>query len=186
MVRSFIAVDLKDEGVIKGIIEMQQSLRDCGADLKLVDPKNLHFTLKFLGELSMKELERVESVIAGIEFNPFKITLHDVGVFPNPNFIRVVWIGVSEGKKDLNKMALAINEKLIRLGFPSERKGFSPHLTIARVRSKNGHVNLLNVMESFRDRLFGSQEVNEVKLKKSDLTPKGPIYTDLYVQKAKP
>jgi 2'-5' RNA ligase len=96
-----------------------------------------------------------------------------------------VWIGVSDGKSGLNEITSIVNEKLIRLGFPSEKRGFSPHLTVARVRSKREHYSLLTTIESFHDRFFGSQEVNEIKLKKSDLTPKGPIYTDLYVRKAK-
>jgi 2'-5' RNA ligase len=184
MVRSFIAVDLTDENVLRSVAEAQSSLKACKADLKIVDPSNLHFTLKFLGELSMKEVESVKSVLAEVEFKPFQITLRDVGAFPNLKFMRVVWVGVSMGEKDLVTIADSIEEKLRGLGFPAERRRFSPHLTIARVKSQRGHENLLKTIEALRERLFGTQEVSEVKLKKSELTPKGPIYSNIYVCKA--
>ncbi|MEM2902589.1 MAG: RNA 2',3'-cyclic phosphodiesterase [Candidatus Bathyarchaeia archaeon] len=186
LVRSFIAIDLTVEDAVKRIAEAQAALKACGADLKLVEPENLHFTLKFLGELSSKEVEDVKEALGEVVFKPFKITLENVGFFPNANYIRVVWVGVSEGVEALQKVAAEVERRIVEKGFPRDERGFSPHLTIARVKPSRAREGLLRTVEAWRGRVFGSQEVWEVKLKKSDLTPSGPVYTDLYVRKAQP
>ena len=186
LVRSFIAVDLTAGEAVRNIVEAQAALKACGADLKLVEPENLHFTLKFLGELSSKELKDVEDALSEVVFKPFKITLESVGFFPNAKYMRVVWVGVSEGLEALQQVASAVERRIVEKGFPREERGFSPHLTIARVKSSRGREGLLKTVEAWRGRVFGTQEVWEVKLKKSELTPRGPVYTDLYIRKAQP
>lgn len=186
MVRSFIAIDLTAEDAVKNIVGAQTALKACGADLKLVEPENLHFTLKFLGELSSMELKEAEEALSGVVFKPFKITLQSMGFFPNAKYVRVVWVGVSEGSEALQRVAADVEREMVGKGFPKDERGFSPHLTIARVKSNRGREELLKTVEAWRGKVFGVQEVWEVKLKKSDLTPAGPIYTDLYVRRAQP
>ncbi|MCK4996411.1 MAG: RNA 2',3'-cyclic phosphodiesterase, partial [Thermoplasmatales archaeon] len=99
-------------------------------------------------------------------------------VFPNQNYIKVMWIGIENGEQ-IGKIASKIDEKISELGFEKERRRFSAHLTIARVKSAKNKEKLLELIEKYRDIEFGSLKVDTIKLKKSELTPKGPIYTIL-------
>jgi 2'-5' RNA ligase len=89
-----------------------------------------------------------------------------------------MWIGIKNGEQ-LVKIAKTIDEQISKLGFKRENRGFSAHLTIARVRTAKNKEKLIQIIEKYRDIEFGSFKVNSVKLIKSDLTPKGPIYTTL-------
>ena len=102
--------------------------------------------------------------------------------FPKPSFPRVIWIGVDEGINELEKLAEIIRAKLSQLEFSPDKK-FKPHITIFRVKTKIEDVS--NKLEKFSAYPFGKQTISEIKLKKSELTPNGPIYTDLLVVKGK-
>ena len=100
------------------------------------------------------------------------------GVFPNKNYIRVVWIGIND-TEILSTIAANINENLSHLGFKKEKRGFSAHLTIGRVKTAKNKPLLIKAIDNYSDFEFATQEVSIIKLKKSDLTPKGPIYKTL-------
>ena len=93
-------------------------------------------------------------------------------------FLKVIWIGIKQGKP-IELIERKIDEQLSKIGFKKEKRGFSPHLTIARVKSAKGKDGILHVIEKYRDVQFVDIRVDSIKLKKSDLTPKGPIYTTL-------
>ena len=99
-----------------------------------------------------------------------------------PNSPRVIWIRANEGVDELKKLAEMIHMKLSQLGFQSDKK-FKPHITIFRVKKKIENVS--NELQKFSTHYFGKQIISEVKLKKSELTPNGPIYTDLLIVKGK-
>jgi len=177
MFRIFIAVDITPTNDILRFLNQINSLN---ADIKIVEPQNIHITLKFLGDTPEKKFEQIEQIIKdsvkGIE--AFNIKLNGTGVFPNKNYIRVVWIGIKDIEK-LMTIARNVDEKISALGFKKEKRDFSAHLTVGRVKTaKNKHL-LLKKIEEYKDFNFGIQEVKYIKLKKSDLTPKGPIYTTL-------
>jgi 2'-5' RNA ligase len=94
----------------------------------------------------------------------------------------VVWVGTNDGINELEKLAEVIRSKLSRLGFKPDKK-FKPHVTIFRIKSKI--TGMPEKLERFSSYNFGSQTVSEIKLKKSELTPNGPIYTDLLVVKGR-
>lgn len=171
--RCFVAVDLDPELRHK-IAVLQKELG--GLDTKLVEPQNLHFTLKFLGEVDDRTIAKVEDALRGvaIKYQSFSIDLKDVGVFPNEKFIRVVWIG-GEGLAGLQK---DVNESLSKL-FKKEKP--SPHLTLARVRSANHSKEIMGFVNAHRHEKIGTMNVKEIKLKKSTVTSKGPIYEDVEV-----
>ena len=175
MFRGFIAVDVDDLPLINNFMG---ELRESGAQLKLVEKENLHLTLKFLGDTREDDIDKIEEIMREslVGVKPFKILLKDVGFFPGRNYIKIVWIGVENGEK-LVKIAESLNEKLEKLGFKREKKGFVPHLTIARVKSSKNKDELLKVVEKYRGIIFGEQEIKDIKLFRSDLTPKGPVYS---------
>ena len=185
-IRSFISVDITDQVLLDKIVKIQQALLETGADLKLVEPENLHLTLRFLGEIPKPTLELVREELKSLRFNQFKLNLQGTGAFPNLRRINVVWIGIKEGEENLKEIAKKVESMLKKLGFPPDPKGFSPHLTIARVRTGKNKDRLVSFIEKFRDYEVGWMTVDSVRLKKSTLTPKGPIYTTIdTVQAAK-
>jgi 2'-5' RNA ligase len=175
--RGFIAVDIS---VIPKIFEFEKEIKNSDANVKLVEPENIHITLKFLGDTDEQLIDDIREIIKSSteEIKPFNIQLTGTGVFPNPNYIRVVWIGI-ENYEQIEIIAKKIDDKILELGFEKERRGFSPHLTIARVRSAKNKDKLLQVVEKYKETVFADIKVESVKLMKSDLTPKGPIYTTL-------
>jgi len=142
----------------------------------------MHFTEQFLGEVSEDMGRIISDALSSLDFSPLPISFASIGVFPKPNFPRVIWIGTNDGVNELEKQAELIRSMLSQLGF-SPDKIFKPHVTIFRV--KNKIEDMSDKLEKFSSYYIGKQTVSEIKLKKSELTPNGPIYTDLSVVKGK-
>jgi 2'-5' RNA ligase len=175
--RGFIAIDIE---TLPKIVEFENEIKNSGAIVKLVEPENIHITLKFLGDIEEEYIEKIEEIMKDSvkESDSFEIQLKGAGVFPNHNYIRVMWIGIKNGEQ-IGKIAKNIDEKLSELGFEKDRRGFSAHLTIARVRSAKNKDKLMQIIEKYREIEFANIKVNSIILKKSELTSKGPIYTNL-------
>ncbi|ENO12129.1 2''-5'' RNA ligase [Thermoplasmatales archaeon SCGC AB-539-C06] len=175
--RGFIAVDID---FFSKLLEFEKEIKETGANVKLVEPENTHITLKFLGDTNeslMGEIDKImKDAVKGID--PFNIQLKGAGVFPNQNYIKVIWIGIKQGEP-IGIIVRKIDEQFSKIGFKKEKRGFSPHLTIARVKSAERRNEILYVIEKYRDVQFVDIRIDSIKLKKSDLTPKGPIYTTL-------
>ena len=186
LVRAFIAIDIPDGEVKEKILEFQRIISQAGADLKPVEPENIHITLRFLGDVRMAVIDNLKAELCGIRFSPFKITLKGVGVFPDIRRINVVWVGIDEGNIGLIDLYGKINRSLGRLGIPPDRRGLSPHLTVARVHSGRNRDIISKTVGGLVDAEFGSIEVNSFHLKQSTLTPRGPIYQSLCEVTASP
>lgn len=183
-IRSFVAVDVNDKAVLQRIVDCQIELTRTGADLKLVEPENIHATIRFLGEVDVSLLDQVKNELSQLTFRSFAIELRGVGAFPNPHRPNVVWVGVTKGDEELQRIFSSLEPRLRGLGFPADRKGFSPHITIGRVKSGRNRDILYSAIMDLSDREFGSMTVDSIRLKKSMLTPKGPVYSTIYEQKA--
>ena len=182
--RSFIAVDLDDAEIKNRITKIQQDLEHTGASLKIVQPEIMHLTLRFLGEIPQATVQRVIEAMDAARFSSFDAEFSGVGVFPNIRRISVIWIGIAKGQQQLEEIFEQLEPKLRQIGLPADNKGFSPHLTIARVRSGLNKEPLAKSIDSMRGIEFGKIGVNAVRLKKSTLTPSGPIYTTLHEVRA--
>lgn len=180
MVRTFIAVDIDDEVIIGKIRRIQDDLLSTGANLKLVAPQNLHYTLKFLGEVPDIKIGEIKNVLDELDAQQFKIHIQDIGCFPNINRINVIWLGASDGGDQLVTLAEWVEKKLVNMGYSRERKKFTPHLTIARVRSGHNRQKLQKKILQLSNINIGEINVSSVRLKKSTLTPQGPIYETLH------
>jgi len=178
-VRTFIAIEVNDQDVLNSIHKIQTELN---IKAKPVELHNMHFTVQFLGEVSEEMVGKISDALNSIEFSSFSISFASIGVFPKTNSPRVIWIGVTDGINKLEKLAEMIRSKLSDIGVSPDKK-FKPHVTIFRV--KNKIENMSDKLEKFSSYYFGKQIVSEIKLKKSELTPNGPIYTDLLVVKGK-
>lgn len=173
--RAFISADIEPN---ESLVSVLRELASTRADLKIVKPDLLHVTLKFLGDT---EEELVEGIISRMQtacgsIRPFKIRLYGMGAFPSLSNIRVVWVGIEDGTL-LGGIADKLDSSLKELGFEKDRKGFVPHLTLARARSGR---NMGAVQELLRENAasdYGEYLVDRIRLKKSVLSPQGPTYS---------
>jgi 2'-5' RNA ligase len=178
-IRSFIAFDLENDSVLNRIASVQKSLIQTNADLKLVEPKNIHITIRFLGSISPDMVEKVYATIKNVKFTPFNIQLSGLGVFPTINYPRVVWAGITDGADQLKSIFEQLEPQIHDLGFAPDPNGFSPHLTIARVRSGANKQRLVDFVQRQENYDFGNIRGSCLRLKKSQLSPKGPAYSTL-------
>ncbi len=173
--RAFISADLPELVALRAFAE---ELRRTGASLKVVDVSQVHLTLKFLGETEAALVPRIvdamRASVAGIR--RFTVRLAGTGAFPNLRRMNVVWVGM-EGAEPLAQIAARLEESLEPLGYPREGRAFSPHVTIARVKGPGGLEDARRVLEARARDAFGEASVDGIRLKKSVLTPQGPVYS---------
>jgi 2'-5' RNA ligase len=190
-VRAFIAVDLSIEVQrgLEGVLgQLQPALH--GAPVRWVPPRNMHLTLKFLGDVSPKNLEMIKGILAAEAENhsPFEIQVGELGAFPSIRRPRVVWIGV-QAPPALEKLQHEIDLQTARLGYPQEERKFTPHLTLGRVgrnASPKDADKIAEVLSATPVGLLGSTRIREVYLYRSDLNPQGAVYTRLFTALLKP
>jgi len=181
MVRLFIAVDIDDPVIAGKLASMRDSLKATGAPMKPVETENLHITLRFIGEVSESMIQEIaREALDPIDMDAFEARLAGLGGFPNPYRPRVVWVGVQEGAEKLAELHRVIERGLRRIGLRPEKEEFHPHVTLARIKGTRNLERLVKQMITYRDYEFGWITVDRVRLKKSTLTRRGPIYETLY------
>jgi len=176
MLRTFIAVAVPCPAALRPVI---RSLGEMGNAVRPVSPDNLHLTLKFLGDTPAEQVEEITGIltesaagVAALEFD-----LVGVGAFPRPQRPGVVWAGVERGEP-LVTIAERLAKRLKKLGYRKERRPFSPHLTLARVRQKPPQL-LFDLFDKQSATPFGSIPVSEITFFQSELRPEGSKYTVL-------
>lgn len=174
IMRVFVAVEISNSNIINSIKKFQTKIK---VDAKPVESRNFHFTLEFLGEVSEDVSQKIIQTLRKIEFSSFSVNLRGIGTFPKPKFPRVIWIGTdNDGRNMLVQLSKKVEKVLEPLGFFSD-KPFKPHITVFRIKKKVGDITKELNNQKIID--FGIQEVTSIKLKKSELTSNGPIYSDL-------
>jgi len=185
VIRAFIAIDLTPD-ILKHLdhISVQLKTRLEGVPVRWVPVENIHLTLKFLGDVSLANVEMLKKILQ-TEVNghhPFEISVGGLGAFPSIRRPRVVWVGV-EAPAELTAVQSGVESAMARLGYAKEERPFSAHLTLGRVsRNALGRDERLicEAIESIKLGFLGVARVNEVHLYKSDLHPNGAIYTRLF------
>ena len=179
--RAFIAVDLPE--TVRGFLaEIQEALKLHGMPIKWVRPQNIHLTLKFLGDTNTAKTARILTAMtsAANDCPGVSLTAKDIGVFPDLNRPRVIWAGVNGQLEVLIKVQRILDEHLADLGFPRDRRNFSAHLTLGRVKGKI----IADRMKAAIDGLKGVEsepfEVDRIILFKSELRSTGAIYTPVH------
>ncbi len=179
--RSFIGVEL-DHVIKEELAQLQERLRDSGADVKWVRPGNIHLTLKFLGNVAEERISEIASILDNLARNnkPFAISLFKVGCFPRLESPRVVWVGIDQGCSEAERIADTLEDELEKLGFLKEKRKFSAHLTLGRVRSPKNRKNLVEKIKALDYKSSARMNVCKLTLFKSTLTSQGSIYTALH------
>jgi 2'-5' RNA ligase len=185
VIRAFIAIEMSPE--------IQRRLDQVSDELKLrlkdipvrwVPVENIHLTLKFLGDVSVANLEVLKKIlqseIAG--HHPFEMSVGELGAFPSIRRPRVIWVKV-QAPAELEAVQHGIETESTRLGYSREERAFSPHLTLGRV-SRNASSRdirrISEVLETYKVGFLGAARVQAVRLFRSDLQPGGAVYTCLF------
>ena len=183
--RSFIAVKISSEQKAK-ISDLIGELRKTDARVKWVKPENLHITLKFLGEADRGKLPEIFEALEKSLTNDqsFAFNLKDIGCFPNVRQPRVIWAGIERGAENLRALAKKVDNLMAGFGFEKEKRGFSAHLTIGRVKDSRGIESLTG---RFDDIDFQTESciIDEVVFFESILKREGPTYVPHKVIKLK-
>lgn len=180
--RSFFAVELSRE-IAEGVRRVQNGLRERLAGVSWARPEGIHLTLKFLGEVDPDRIagiaSKAEACIKAIR--PFTIGVKGCGGFPNARNPRVIWIGVENPGGLLKDLQVRLEQGMEEMGFAREGRGYTPHLTIGRLRPGKGKGGVAQALEAMKDCDLGSMEVREVCLFRSLLKPTGAEYSKLKV-----
>jgi 2'-5' RNA ligase len=181
-IRSFIAIELSP--LIKAKIEeIQNKLKSSTPNVRWVRTEGIHLTLKFLGNIEEERIPEISDIIkqCSTDTTPFLLKVCTLGAFPNEKNPKVIWVGAEDESGKLSKLQLALEKKLADIGFKAEKRFFSPHLTLGRLKSPKGKRELTQRLEDYKQCELGSFEAQEVCLFKSELKPGGAIYTKLKV-----
>jgi len=181
--RVFIAIDI-DEEIRKGLADLQSELQSKidikKGDIKWVNPENIHLTLKFLGEIKDEQVVDVCNIakdVAG-RHNSFELAIESVGHFGGRS-ARILWVGAGKGRDNLLQLQKDLEQQLASAGWPPEKRAYSGHLTLCRIRNPRVGVKLVQIVEQYKDFKLGSMPADSVSVYQSQLTPTGPIYTVL-------
>jgi 2'-5' RNA ligase len=178
--RTFIAITLPQE-IKQQLGLLQEQLKRSAADVKWVQPHNIHVTLKFLGEIDEQKLEEITAILQDTvkEEACFTASLSCLGAFPRMTSPRVIWVGIDKGKDELTRIAKELEEKISRMGLPPEDRPFASHVTLGRVRSPANVHRLVKTLAGMTGQPAQEFPVTKITLFKSTLTPTGPVYEAL-------
>jgi RNA 2',3'-cyclic 3'-phosphodiesterase len=185
LLRAFIASEIPpalQDAIQSATVALRTSL---GSELvRWVPAHNVHLTLKFLGDVSPSSVDLIKQMLVSeaLEFLPFNMQVEGLGCYPNARRPRVLWVGLT-APPELTSLQRAIETAAARLGYESEDRDFSPHLTIGRVRQNASSGDLQRIrtaMETTRVGLLGNTRMDAVQLFKSELRPEGSVYTKLF------
>jgi 2'-5' RNA ligase len=188
--RLFVAIDIDD--AIRGkVIRFIEGVSGFAPDARWARPESLHVTLKFIGEKSEEEADKIKRALKMIAPDAFDLTFRGYGFFPSTRAPRVFWIGINGGPK-LTSLAATVDETLAQLDIPKEEHAYTPHLTLARGAGGSGsprkqrgdHPN--SRFQRLQEKLaelpapeFGTMTAREFFLYRSQLSPAGSKYTKL-------
>lgn len=179
--RAFIAVETPPD-VVGRATQLTRLLVAANADVKWVAAENLHWTVKFLGDVYPRELAEICRALAAAAKTvpPFRMNVAGAGAYPNVQRPRTLWLGAGDGGAGLVRLAEAVEAETTRIGFRREGRRFEPHLTIGRVRNGGAEQAALGrLLAEQAEFEGGAMEVDEVVLFSSELKPQGPVYEAL-------
>ena len=179
LLRCFIAIEIP-ETIKKSVADIIDNLKKSDSDVKWVPEENIHITLQFLGETEESLIPDIKGALYKIlaPYSSFYIKIADVGCFPSGKRPRVIWVGM-EGPQALIDLYKDISSEMVKFGYQKEERGFTPHVTIGRVKSNRNMGELLRRLEEFKVTDFPDFEVQNIKLVKSELKPSGAKYYSL-------
>jgi len=179
-VRTFVAVETSP-GVIGRAGQLIERLKAADAKVSWVRGANLHWTVKFLGNIELTEVAEVCRAVtaAARQVPPFELEVRGAGAFPRIERPRTVWLGAGEGNEQMSHLAASVESHLAKIGFRSENRRFLPHITLGRVRGGRNLDELGEALQEYADFDAGTMHVDEVVVFSSRLEADGAVYEAL-------
>jgi 2'-5' RNA ligase len=179
-VRAFIAIEL-DAGIKDQLQTLIGQLKASRADVRWVNAGGMHLTLKFLGEIDDGQALRIKGILSEIarRHPPFPLSLERTGAFPDETRPRVLWVGFAAAP-ELLALQEEIDRSLEAEGFEREKRGFTPHLTLGRVKGPDRVPQAMAALGRHREASFGAMTVKKVALFESLLRPEGAEYMIIF------
>jgi 2'-5' RNA ligase len=181
--RVFIAIDI-DEQIREALRDLQQQLQSKvdirKSDVKWVNPDNMHLTLKFLGETKDEQVPEVCNIVKDVvsRYKNFELDVETVGHFGGRS-ARVLWVGCGQNCEELLRLQEDIERQLASAGWPEEKRRFTGHLTLCRIRNPKAGMKLAQLTQAYKDFKIGIVPADAVSVYQSQLRPTGPVYTVL-------
>jgi 2'-5' RNA ligase len=178
--RTFVSIEIPDD-IKKKISELIEKAKLHLTPVKWVENKNLHVTLKFVGQVEDEKImsitDCVKESIKGTK--PFTLSFAGMGLFPNAEHPSVLWVGISKGSDKAKDLAEKIECRITKEGYRGEEKDFTAHLTIGRIKEKIDIDSLSKFVQKNGNVDLGSIKVDHVSVMKSTLRPAGPVYDEI-------
>lgn len=178
-IRTFVSIDVDDNRVLSEVDSVASTLLSLGGDLKPVGRENIHLTLKFLGNVDSVRIEDIKLALGKVKFSPFQMEIKGAGAFPSFSRMSVIWVGIEEGWTQIQEVYEQTETLFSGLGFPRESRTFSPHITIARVKTGRRRDEIASLLRRLEDKSFGTFTADKLRLKQSVLSSSGPHYSTL-------
>ncbi len=175
--RLFVACDIPE--LVKDEIDRFAGfLKKHGVDVKWTRKENLHLTLKFFGNISSERVEEIKKSLTSLKtgIKPFSVHFSGVGAFPDIHKPSIIWIGVDKGESALKVLAETIDAGFSRTGFEKEKRDYSAHLTLGRVKDPRYSAKLTRALKSASFSSVEAIPIEHITLYKSVLTSEGPVY----------
>ncbi|WP_417384547.1 RNA 2',3'-cyclic phosphodiesterase [Gimesia sp.] len=178
--RTFIAVPIQPP---RGLKKLMPRLEKLAPAVKTVDVEQMHITLKFLGPTELEDIMPVSRILKEMRnrFKRVKLAFRGLGAFPREDHPNVIWAGISDAAA-LTEMAEFLEEETEKLGYPRERKGFHPHLTLARVKAKPAD-ELFDILRDRKLAEWGEVTVDTIKFFQSELKTPQARYHEMQTVK---
>lgn len=171
--RTFISFELPEE-VKAEIFKRFDNLKNSGIVIgNFVEKENLHLTLKFLGNISEEELNKIQEKLSEIDFPNFEIETGEIGFFPSNEYVKIIWVGLNSD--NILKLKKIIDDKMGEIGLPLDNKKFSSHITVARIKKMKNKDEFLKRINDLNFKKY-KFKANNFSLIKSELMRDGPIY----------
>lgn len=186
MTRTFIALEMNEtlQRYLNGVI---QQIAPALPDLRWVDPQGIHLTLAFLGEINQHQLSEATAAVQATaqQASAFTYRLTRINIFGTEHQPRVLWMGIEETSGALQRLYSTLQQQLEQHGFSTDRRPFSPHLTLARAKAPlqpDGQAYIHELLTGKQEQFLSPKAYPAAHLHvmKSELTPAGAKYTRLH------
>ncbi|MBI9089093.1 MAG: RNA 2',3'-cyclic phosphodiesterase [Desulfobacterium sp.] len=179
--RLFVAIPVPDK-VVRFLEGVQISLKKLGFRAAWSGMDTMHLTLKFMGDTPA---EKIDPILAALEqtardHESFELKARGVGVFPSVKRARVIWTGVRSENEVLSDLYQRLDRHLGKAGVPRSKKRFSPHLTLARLKTRVDSRQLREMIKAFQDVASERFECTGLDLYQSVLTPSRAVHTRMF------
>jgi 2'-5' RNA ligase len=169
------------EDLKRGLQKLQDTVGKHTYCVRWVKPDNIHLTLKFLGEIDESQVVPIGRILDNMTSGmaPFKLQVKGLGAFPNARNPKVIWMGMDDNQQRLVFFQEKLEETLAAIGFTPEKRDYSPHLTLGRVKDSRGKRDIEQIIEKYKNEDLGYFTADTIIFFQSDLQPSGPVYSSL-------